>query len=243
MMSVAACPSRYKTYLQRSSAFGMTNTRSGASPFAMSEQGDRLKLALKEAGLRMREAAERFGWSYDTLKSNANGNMPYSFNKAQVYAGRLKVRAEWLYAGTPPMREPTKAERRTAVDVPVIGWVQAGELTDATTIHDVPELDQVVADGLGPGEWFATDVHGDSMDRVSPEGSRIFVNALDRTLVDGRYYLFSLRGETTYKRYFDQPVRRLEPYSTNPANRTIFLTKDADWLVIGRVLRSVIDLG
>jgi phage repressor protein C with HTH and peptisase S24 domain len=120
--------------------------------------------------------------------------------------------------------------------------VQAGELTDISAIHDAPDLERVTTDGLGPGEWFATDVRGDSMDRVSPEGSRIFVNAADRLPIGGRYYLFSLRGETTYKRYYDDPVERLEPYSTNPANRPIFLKKDTDWMVIGRVYRSVIDL-
>lgn len=221
----------------------MTYTRLPPSALDMSEPGERLKNAIAEAGLTMPEAADRFGWSYNTLKSNANGNMPFSFKKAMVYAARLKVRAEWLYSGVLPMKEPTKADRRTVVAVPVVGWVQAGTLTDANVIHDLADLEYVTTDGLGPGEWFATDVRGDSMDRVSPEGSRVFVNSNDRALVSGRYYLFSLRGETTYKRYYDDPVQRLEPYSTNPANRSIFLTKDNDWTVIGRVYRSVIDLG
>jgi SOS-response transcriptional repressor LexA len=208
----------------------------------MGEQGDRLKLALDRAGLKMPEAAERFGWSYNTLKSNVSGAMPFSYKKALVYAGRLKVRPDWLYAGTLPMTEPTKAERRAAREVPVIGWVQAGQLTDVTAIQDISDADTVTTDGLGPGEWFATDVVGDSMDRVSPEGSRIFVNASDRHPVAGRFYLFSLRGETTYKRFYDDPVTRLEPFSTNPVNRPIFPAKDSDWLVIGRVFRSVIDL-
>lgn len=201
-----------------------------------------MRLALKQANLDMKEASARFGWSYNTLKSNANNTMPFSYKKALVYAARLKVRGEWLYSGTPPMTEPTKIERRAVQEVPVIGWVQAGELRDASAIHDLAEVDHATVEGLGPGEWFATDVRGDSMDRVSPEGSRIFVNAADRTPISGGYYLFSHRGETTYKRYFDDPVQRLEPYSTNPVNRTIFLNGDADWSVVGRVFRSVIDL-
>lgn len=209
----------------------------------MSEQGDRLKQAIAETGQSMAEVCERFGWSYNTVKSNANGNATFSFKKAMVYAGRLKVRAEWLYAGTLPMRDPPKAQRRTAIEVPIIGWVQAGALADATAIHDLPDLESVMMDGLGIGEWFATNVHGDSMDRVSPEGSRIFINAADRDLISGGFYLFSLRGETTYKRYYDDPVTRLEPYSTNPANRPIYPTSDRDWTVVGRVYRSLIDLG
>lgn len=221
----------------------MTYTGNRFSRREMTEQGDRLRAAIDQAGLTMPEAAERFGWSYNTLKSNANGNMSFSYKKAMVYAGRLKVRPEWLYAGTPPMREPTKAERRETIEVPVVAWVQAGQLADISAIHDLPDLEYVTTDGLGPGDWFATNVKGDSMDRVSPEGSRVFVNAADRTLVPGRFYLFCYRGETTYKRYYDDPIARLEPYSTNPANRPIYLTKDEDWLVVGRVRRSVIDLG
>lgn len=242
MQMSASCSDRYKTYLRQSRSFGMTYTREQRSPDYMTEQGERLKAAMSAMGASMAELAERYGWSYNTLKSNANGNMPFSFKKALVYSARLKVRAEWLYAGTPPMREPTKSERRGTMEVPVIGWVQAGELADAAAIQTQEDMDRVTVDGLGPGEWFATDVHGDSMDRVSPEGSRIFVNASDRTLVAGRFYLFSLRGETTYKRFYDDPVRRLEPFSTNPANRPIFLTNDRDWVVVGRVYRSVIDL-
>ena len=65
---------------------------------------------------------------------------------------------------------------------------------------------------------------GDSMDRVAPEGARIFVNASEKQLVPGGFYLFSLRGETTFKRYYDDPVSRLEPFSWNPMNRPVFLT-------------------
>lgn len=220
----------------------MTYTLHRLSFGAMSEQSERLKLALKETKISMKEMCRRWGWSYDTLKSNANGNMSFSFSKAQVYAGRLKVRAEWLYAGTGPMREPPPAAKRAAIEVPVIGWVQAGQLSDVGVFQDLADTEHVSMGGLPAGTWFATDVHGDSMDRVSPEGSRIIVNADDRRLVAGRYYLFSLRGEATYKRYYDKPVKRLEPYSTNPANRTIFLAEDPDWSVIGRVHRSLIDL-
>lgn len=208
----------------------------------MSEQGDRLKLAIKETKISMKEMSERWGWSYDTLKSNANGSMPFSFKKAMVYASRLRVRAEWLYAGTGEMRDPPPGSRRPPVEVPVIGWVQAGGVSDIGQVDEMINLEHVLADGLPAGDWFATDVKGDSMDRVAPEGARIFVNTQERNLVAGGFYLFSLRGETTFKRYYDDPVPRLEPYSWNPANRPIFTLKDGAWEVVGRVHRSVLDI-
>ena len=209
----------------------------------MSEPHERLTQANEASGLSMKQMAERWGWSYNTLKSNANGNMPFSFKKAMVYAGRLKVRAEWLYSGTGEMRDVPKPLPRPAIEVPVIGWVQAGGTSDIGQVLETPDLERVVADGLPAGEWFATDVRGDSMDRVAPEGARIFVNARDKQPVPGGFYLFSLRGETTFKRYYDDPVPRLEPYSWNPLNRPIFLGGDSGWEVVGRVYRSILDIG
>ncbi|MGF7152641.1 S24 family peptidase [Novosphingobium gossypii] len=208
----------------------------------MSEQADRLNQAIQETGLTKKELSERYGWSYDTLKSNANGSMRFSYKKALVYAHRLKVRAEWLFEGTPPMRPEPMTDQRQVSEVPLVGWVQAGQLGDITVMHDLGEVETAITDNLGPGDWFATTVKGDSMDRVSPEGSRIFVNAAERTPVNGGFYLFSRRGETTYKRYYDDPVQRLEPFSTNPINKTIFINKKENWIVVGRVHRSVYDL-
>lgn len=220
----------------------MTYTRRRHSVRDMTEQSERLTRAIKDAGISMKEMCERWGWSYNTLKSNANGSMEFSYKKAQVYAARLKVRAEWLYSGEGDVHDQPPDQKRPAQEVPVIAWVTAGELADITAISDMPEIERVVVDGLPTGEWFATDVRGDSMDRVAPEGARIFVNARERNLMPGGYYLFSSRGETTFKRYYDDPVPRLEPYSWNPANRPIFLGKRETWSVVGRVHRSVFDL-
>ncbi|WP_212611902.1 S24 family peptidase [Sphingomonas baiyangensis] len=206
----------------------------------MSERSDRLKQAFKRAKLKPTEAAERWGWNYNTLKSNLNGSVDFSYRAALKYGGRLKVRAEWLYDGAEPMQDFVKPPP-SLVEVPVISWVSAGQISDVGQVEDISELERITVEGLGPGQFVATDVRGDSMDRVSPEGSRIIFNVHDRDPIAGGYYVFSLRGETTYKRYYDQPVQRLEPYSTNPANRPIYLMEDG-WSVVGRVVRSLIDL-
>lgn len=220
----------------------MTYTHCTVSQTAMSDKADRLRKAIQDSNLSMREICDRYGWNYNTFKSNANGSMSFSFEKAMVYAGRLKVRAEWLYSGAGAMRQESKSNRPEASEVPILGWVQAGQMGDITAMHDLAEVEIAITEHLGPGEWFATTVVGDSMDRVSPEGSRIFVNATERDPVSGGFYLFSHRGETTYKRFYDEPVKRLEPYSTNPSNKTIFLTRTEAWTIVGRVHRTVFNL-
>ncbi len=212
----------------------------------MSERSDRLMQAFRESaayksGLTStRAVSERYGWSADSFKSNLNGHAPFGFPKAKRYADAFGVRPEWLYDGRGPIREPSRPIR-SPVEIPVVAWVSAGKVADIGDVEQLGEEERITVGGLPPGDYFATDVKGDSMDRVSPEGSRIIVNAADKSPRSGGFYLFSLRGEPTFKRYQGSPVKRLEPFSTNPANQTIFLD-DKGWTVIGKVVRSIIDL-
>jgi SOS-response transcriptional repressor LexA len=127
------------------------------------------------------------------------------------------------------------------IKIPLISWVSAGQLADTGSqipVEDVPLL--AFAD-LGRGDFFALKVVGDSMDRVSPDGSIIVVNRAERELLPDRPYVFSRRGEATYKLWQPNPPH-LAPFSWNPANKPIFIKGKRDFAVVGRVRRSVLDL-
>lgn len=156
-----------------------------------------------------------------------------------------------FFKSTPPSgivaarEQPPAATRSRDVQakIPLLDKVAAGKLKSPSSqipIEDVPLL--AFAD-LGRGDFFALSVEGDSMDRISPDGSTIVVNKADRTLISGKPYVFSIRGEATYKIWRPDPPR-LEPNSTNPANQAIFLRpkQDPENLVVGRVKRTVLDL-
>ena len=49
-------------------------------------------------------AADAFGWNRNTYASNENGNAPYSYRKAKLYAEAFGVRPEWLYDASGPIR-------------------------------------------------------------------------------------------------------------------------------------------
>lgn len=208
--------------------------------FSMSDRSERLRLAMKRAKLTQRDAVERFGWNANTLKSNLNGAIDFSYKRAQVYGGRLKVRAEWLYDGAEPMVEVSKS-RRPDIQVPVISWVSAGQLADVGQLSAVEELEQITMSGLPAGDYFSLEVVGDSMDRVAPPGSKIVVRYDRSRPLIGGFYVLSVDGETTFKRYYDDPVVRFEPFSTNPDNRPIY-PRDGHWSVIGQVVRAIIEL-
>ncbi len=155
-------------------------------------------------------------------------------------ARALKTSEEWLLWREGP-EEVEHAEPTAISVVPLLSWVSAGKLKDAQSqipVEDVPLL--AFAD-LGRGDFFALKVVGDSMDRLSPDGSVIVVNRDDRTLVPDRAYVFSHHGDATYKLWQPDPPH-LAPFSTNAAHKPIFLKGKKGLEVVGRVRRTVLDL-
>lgn len=160
-------------------------------------------------------------------------------------AAALHTTEDWLLYATPPEEAPSPGEFDIAglhlTRVPLLSWVAAGRFADPSSqlpVEDVPLL--AFAD-LGSGDFFATRVRGDSMDRISPDDSTIIVNRAIKDLAPGKPFLFAHRGETTFKLWEPDPPR-LEPFSTNAIHKAIYVSKKRDLEVIGRVRRTVLDL-
>lgn len=212
--------------------------------FDVSERSDRLRRAFQESryaaeGKSARAAAKLFGWSENSFKANLNGNSPFGYEQAKRYAEKFRVSAQWLYDGTGPMRELARPARQP-MEIPVCDWKDAAHVDDVAKIEG--ELQTLVAGNLPAGVYFATSILGDAADRVAPEGAYIVINAADRNPRDGKFYLWAHRGEPMMMRYRSRPVRRLEPFSTNPRHEPVFIG-ERGWRCVGRVVRSVIDLG
>ena len=198
--------------------------------------GQRIALARKAKGWSQQQLAESIGSSQSTVAGwETDKRTP---KRADV--ARIAIKTGVSIAELEGM-DFARAGSSSAEEVPLLSWVSAGVVADIGSLGLEEAEDFYPAPGLPPGRYFATEVRGDSMDRISPEGSIIIVNAADRRLVSGKPYVFRLGGETTYKLYYREPVTRLEPCSTNPNNKTIF-PNDREWAVVGRVVRSVLDL-
>lgn len=192
-----------------------------------------LRELLARPGMTQARLARDIGVSQGTISKWLSGTQ--SPNKKQWDA--VVAIAE----GHKRAAEAKRPAPPTLVQVPLLDLVSAGKLANPTSqipVEDVPLL--AYAD-LGRGEFFALRVDGDSMDRISPDGSIIVINRRDRQLIAGRYYVFSVRGQTTYKVWHHDPDY-LAPFSTNPAHQPIFMRRKRDLEVIGRVRRSVLDL-
>jgi SOS-response transcriptional repressor LexA len=152
-------------------------------------------------------------------------------------AAVLQTSVEWLLEGKGP---ETREQEARALHIPILSFVQAGAFAGRDGVEDLQDALAIPVADLPPGKWFALRVEGDSMDRISPPGSIIIVNALDRRLVPNACYVIANEdGEATYKRYRPSPDR-FEPVSVNPAHEPIYPIGPVR--VIGRVRRSLLEM-
>ena len=198
----------------------------------------RIEERLKEVGKTPRAASIEAGGSPDLIRNITRGKSkaPRGANLTRL-ADVLGVSAEWLMTGQGNIAPADAPRHRDLRRVPLISWVSAGVMAFPDISEEV--LDWVEEAGLDPnGDWVALRVVGDSMDRISPPESIIFVDRKDQVLVPNACYVISNEdGEATYKRFRSNPMR-FEPVSTNPAHEPIYPRQEP--LIVGRVKKSTI---
>lgn len=200
--------------------------------------GRRVQSRMTKLKMANSALAAAVGMSQQGINDIANGRVLRPKILREI-AEALRTTEEWLLHERGHEEVPEKTVDKRVLRVQVIEWVQAGNPSEAA-FSSQDDGDVLLAD-LGRGDFFATRVVGDSMDRVSPEGSIIVVNRADREVVTGRHYIFSIKGETTYKTWHAGNPPMLKPFSTNLSHDPIFFRKK-DFEVVGRVVRSIIDL-
>lgn len=174
--------------------------------------------------------AELAGTTQQQIGKLVNGQREMTAVWAERLAGPLRVSPEQLVF--PNLR-------RTRV--PLLSWVSAGKMVHQEGVRKTDVKKWLLAADLPRGDWFCLEVQGDSMDRIAPDGSYIFVNGADQRLVNDGFYVFGTpEGEVTFKRFRAGRPPRLQPYSTNPDHETLPVTEGLT--TAGRVGRVIHDL-
>ncbi|WP_300396360.1 LexA family transcriptional regulator [Henriciella sp.] len=141
-----------------------------------------------------------------------------------------------------PVSEVLYEDGGGIVSAPLISWVSASKLSEMSvdTLADAPRV--TAPDLSATGEWIALRVQGDSMDRISPPESVIFVNLREKALVPNACYVIADEdGNATYKRFRPDP-ERFEPVSVNDAHQPIFVREGQSPSVLGRVRKSILSM-
>jgi len=198
---------------------------------------------MERAGKGPSELADALETNRQNITRWSKGDRKLTVEVAKQLAPLLGTTADVLLLVSSEQKTDKSTATKKIAEIPLLDKVTAGKLRASSSqipVEDVPLL--AFAD-LGRGDFFALTVDGDSMDRWSPDGSIIVVNQADRTLVSGKAYVISQRGEATFKMWRPDPPR-FAPYSTNPSHEPIFVKSkaDAEKLVVGRVKRTVLDL-
>lgn len=154
----------------------------------------------------------------------------------------LKTNVPWLLEETGS--ETGDVQPPALIGAKLISWVSAGALLqpDTENLDDLEYATTAYAPDLDPtGDWIALRVDGDSMNRISPHDSIIFVNRKDRRLVPNACYVIGDgEGGATYKRF--RPPNNWEPVSTNKEHKPFVLPEGAEPDIIGRVKKTVLSM-
>lgn len=184
--------------------------------------------------------AKELGVTQPSVSRWMKGSEPQGHRRDEIRAIAIRLGIIDQSPGAGATRTAQR-DRRGVISVPLISWVSAGRLTEVGAPIPVQDVPKFEISGLPSGEYFGLKVHGTSMDRLSPEHSIIIINKRERTPVEGKPFIFCIKGETTYKLWYQNPPR-LEPFSTEPSNKPIFLDRRQKVIVIGRVRRTILDL-
>lgn len=134
------------------------------------------------------------------------------------------------------------SEAPHVMDVPRVSWVTAGELGDQAAAFDFSDFPMEAGVDLPSGRYIALKVEAgaNSMNKISPPESIIFVNLDDRRLVPNACYVIAdEQGRATYKRYRPNENPVFQPASYEEVEPP---TLDGAITVVGRVRRSQIDM-
>lgn len=195
---------------------------------------ERMKERRLALGLTQESLAALVGVTQKAIAKWESGNTARP-SKLKELAESLQCSDDWLLGGADKPSAPK--------GIGVISQVHAGKLAEAIDNYSPGDAEEFV-DYDGPcrsDKMIALRVKGTSMNYISPEGSIIFVDLLDREMTSNRLYVVKVGddNEVTYKRYKASPPR-LEPDSADRHHEPIYLD-GKPYQAVGRVIRTMMD--
>ena len=197
----------------------------------MAESAAAVKAGLSDSAIRNMRRAVKKG------EGRTRGASTKTIDKL---APVLRTTSAWLMNEVGPEEASAVATPGTITDVPKVSWVSAGQLGEQPTVESYSDFPTEPAIDLPEGEWICLEVEGNSMNKISPPGSIIFVNLRDKRLVpNGLYVVADETGAATYKRYRPNDKPPFQPASYEDVPPPEF---HGAVHVVGRVRRSVIEV-
>lgn len=199
-----------------------------------------IKDRMKAMGITQGALATALGLPQPRISEIVGGRRRVYAEEAAIIANVLKMpQSEVLTLLSAKGETELSPTMRPIQTVPVISWVQAGEMAEISDPYPVGDADRWITIDDNRETLIALEVRGTSINRVVPPGNVIIVDYADTDLAPGKLYAIrNGENEGTVKRFKQNPDR-FEPDSTEP-HETIFMGPSIH--IIGRVRKAVSDL-
>lgn len=190
---------------------------------------------LRQKGVRNIDVSRATGIPPSTFSDWKKGKSKPKADKLQKIADYFGVSTEYLLTG----EHSVKNREVKGVWIPVLGRVAAGIPINMVT--DIIDQEQITEEMAASGEYFALQIHGDSMEPKMSDGDVVIVRQQDDA-ESGEIVIAAINGE-------DATCKRLRKYtngimllSTNAAYEPMtFTNKDIEELPV-RILGKVVEL-
>ena len=222
----------------------------------VSTTAERLREAMHATGKKQTDLVHDTGLNKSTISRYLSGNYEPKQDAIMKLAKALKVDEMWLWGYETKMeRAPgrDKSETNAATDsetsiglpksqgvwIPVLGRVAAGIPINMVT--DIIDQEQITEEMAAAGEYFALQIHGDSMEPRMKDGDVVIVRQQEDA-ESGEVVIATINGD-------DATCKRLRKYaegimllSTNPAYEPMtFTNHDIEELPV-KILGKVVEL-
>ena len=192
---------------------------------------------LQQKGVRNIDVSRATGIPPSTFSDWKKGKSKPKADKLQKIADYFGVSSEYLLTGKKQQYD-TKAKSQ-GVWIPVLGRVAAGIPINMVT--DIIDQEQITEEMAASGEYFALQIHGDSMEPRMKDGDVVIVRQQDDA-ESGEVVIATVNGN-------DATCKRLKKYtegimllSTNSAYEPIvFTNQDIEELPV-KILGKVVEL-
>lgn len=187
-----------------------------------------------ELGMTQSELAQKMGY--------ADKSMIAKIEKGVVDLPQSKIIAFADILGVTPgklMGWNDTAPSRKSVSIPVFGRVAAGIPLEMIT--DIIDFEEIPEDMASLGEYFALQIHGDSMEPRMKEGDVVIVRQQEDAET-GETVIVTVNGTDAACKRLKKYRDGIELISTNPSYKTMFFSAQEVTEKPVRILGKVVEL-
>lgn len=202
----------------------------------------RLATALSESNMRPQELADASGVSKSSISQYMNGSHAPSNISSGKMAKVLNVNPLWLMGFDVPMREQSPSPYgfgRPGVKIPVYGRVAAG--VPIEMIEDIIDTEEIPPEMAATGEFFALQIHGDSMEPKMSEGDVVIVRK-QPDAETGETVIATVNGTDATCKRLKKQSNGIYLISTNPRYDPKFFTNEEVENIPVRIIGRVVEL-